>query len=189
MIDLRCREIEGQIAASSSDYDREKLQERLAKLVGGIAIIRVGANTEVEMKEKRDRVEDALHATRAAVEEGILPGGGTALAKAVKVLDKVKAVDEAEQGGIEIIRKACLAPISQIAANSGLEGPVVAERVMGLKGAEGLNAYTGEYCDLVKAGVIDPRKVVRIALEKASSIAGMLLTTECSISEAPAETE
>lgn len=187
LIDLRCREIEGQIKASTSDYDREKLQERLAKLVGGIAIIRVGANTEVEMKEKRDRVEDALHATRAAVEEGILPGGGTALAKATKVLDDVKAVDEAEQSGIEIIRKACLAPISQIAANAGLEGAVVAERVMNMKGDEGLNAYTGEYCDLVKAGVIDPRKVVRIALEKASSIAGMLLTTECSISEAPAE--
>lgn len=189
LIDLRCREIEGQINAASSDYDREKLQERLAKLVGGIAIIRVGANTEVEMKERRDRVEDALHATRAAVEEGILPGGGTALLKASVVLDELKAANEDELSGIEIIRTACMAPIRQIAENCGIEGAVVAEKVKGMKGAEGYNARTGEYCDLIKAGVIDPRKVVRIALEKASSISGMMLTTECTISEAPAEDE
>ncbi len=187
MIKRRCGEIEGQASAASSDYDREKLQERLAKLMGGIAVIKIGAATEVEMKEKRDRVEDALHATRAAVVEGIVPGGGTALVRASKAIDGVKAVDDDELAGIRIIRKAIEAPLAQIACNAGMEGAVVVEHVREMKDAKGLNAATGEYEDLLKAGVIDPKKVVRSALQNAASVSGLLLTTECAVAEAVEE--
>ncbi|WP_147818719.1 chaperonin GroEL [Salidesulfovibrio onnuriiensis] len=186
-IKRRCNEIEGQMKSSSSDYDREKLQERLAKLMGGIAVIKVGAVTEVEMKEKRDRVEDALHATRAAVVEGIVPGGGTALVRAAKAMDKLKAVDDDELAGIQVVRKAVDAPLRQIACNAGMEGAVVVEHVREMKGSNGLNAATGEYEDLIKAGVIDPKKVVRTALQNAASVSGLLLTTECAVAEAVEE--
>ncbi|MBU4192116.1 MAG: chaperonin GroEL, partial [Proteobacteria bacterium] len=181
----RCDEISSLVRSSTSDYDREKLQERLAKLVGGVAVIKVGAPTEIEMKERKDRVEDALNATRAAVDEGIVPGGGTALIRAGKVLAKLKVEDDTEMAGIRIIARAVEEPLKQIANNCGLEGSVVVEKVKGLKGSMGFNAATGEYVDLVKEGVIDPKKVTRIALQNAASVSGMLLTTECAISEAP----
>jgi len=182
-IKSRCEEIANMAAASSSDYDREKLQERLAKMVGGIAVVKVGAPTEIEMKERKDRVEDALNATRAAVDEGIVPGGGTALVRAGVGLAKLKGADDTEQAGIEIIARAIEEPLKQIANNCGLEGTVVVEKVKNLKGNNGFNAATGEYVDLVKAGVIDPKKVTRIALQNAASVSSMLLTTECAISE------
>jgi chaperonin GroEL len=185
-IEGRCSEIRAQIDDTSSDYDREKLQERLAKLVGGVAVVKVGAATETEMKEKKARVEDALHATRAAVEEGIVPGGGVALIRAQKALDKLEL--EGDQGaGVEIVRKAIEAPLRFIAENAGVEGSIVVDKVKGLKGSNGFNARTETYEDLLKAGVIDPTKVVRTALQNAASVSGLLLTTEAVIAEKPEE--
>ncbi|NDC37444.1 MAG: chaperonin GroEL [Proteobacteria bacterium] len=186
-IKARVQQIRNQIEETSSDYDREKLQERLAKLVGGVAVIHVGAATEVEMKEKKARVEDALHATRAAVEEGIVPGGGVALLRAIEKLDKLKGVTEDQSWGVKIVRQALEAPLRTISANAGAEPAVVVNRVRAEKGAFGYNAATGEYEDLMKAGVIDPVKVVRTALQNAASIAGLMLTTEAVISEKPKE--
>jgi chaperonin GroEL len=185
-IKARIAQIKKQIDDTTSDYDREKLQERLAKLAGGVAVINVGAATETEMKEKKARVEDALHATRAAVEEGIVPGGGVAMLRAIGALDAMKA-DEEEMVGIRIVRKALEEPIRQIAQNSGVEGSIVVNRVAAEKGAFGYNALTDVYEDLFKAGVIDPTKVTRTALENAASIAGLLLTTEAVICEKPEE--
>ncbi|MCC6816222.1 MAG: chaperonin GroEL [Saprospiraceae bacterium] len=186
-IDARINQIKQQIDQTTSDYDKEKLQERLAKLAGGVAVLYVGAPTEVEMKEKKDRVDDALHATRAAVEEGIVVGGGVALIRATQSLDKLKSNNEDEKLGIEIVRKALEAPLRVIAENSGDEPSVVLMQVSNKKGAYGYNARTGEYEDLKKAGVIDPTKVTRIALENAGSISGMVLMTECVINEKPKE--
>ena len=184
-IKARVKQIRAQVEESTSDYDREKLQERLAKLVGGVAVVHVGAATEVEMKEKKDRVEDALNATRAAVEEGIVPGGGTALIRVSKVLDSIKPADDDELAGVNIIRNAIEAPLRQIAHNAGFEGSIVVEKVRQGKDGFGFNAATGEYEDLIKAGVIDPKKVARIALQNAASVASLLLTTECAIAEKP----
>ena len=184
-IKARVKQIRAQVEESTSDYDREKLQERLAKLVGGVAVVHVGAATEVEMKEKKDRVEDALNATRAAVEEGIVPGGGTALIRVSKVLDSIKPADDDELAGVNIIRSAIEAPLRQIAHNAGFEGSIVVEKVRQGKDGFGFNAATGEYEDLIKAGVIDPKKVTRTALLNAASVASLLLTTECAISEKP----
>lgn len=182
-INARISEIKAQIDKTTSDYDREKLQERLAKLAGGVAVLYIGAATEVEMKEKKDRVDDALHATRAAVEEGIVPGGGVALIRASKALDKLKGSNEDEQTGISIIARSIEEPLRQIIANAGGEGAVVVNKVREGKDDFGYNARTEVYENLIAAGVIDPTKVVRVALENASSIAGMLLTTECVISD------
>ena len=180
----RISQIKREIESSTSDYDREKLQERLAKLSGGVAQINVGAATEVEMKEKKARVEDALHATRAAVEEGIVPGGGVALLRCCRALDNVKVTGD-EEIGVGILRRAIEAPVRQIAQNAGVDGAIVCERVKNSSGNEGYNALTNDYGDLVKAGVIDPAKVTRTALENASSIAALLLTTEAIVSEIP----
>jgi len=182
----RIKTIRKQIDDTSSDYDREKLQERLAKLAGGVAVINVGAATETEMKEKKARVEDALHATRAAVEEGIVPGGGVALLRTLGALDKIDA-DQEEMVGVNIIRKALEEPIRQIAFNAGVEGSIVVNKVMAEKGAFGFNAQTQQYEDLLAAGVLDPTKVTRSALENAASIAGLLLTTEAVITDKPEE--
>ncbi len=184
-IKARVKQIRAQIEETTSDYDREKLQERLAKLVGGVAVIHVGAATETEMKEKKDRVEDALNATRAAVEEGIVPGGGTALVRVAKVLDDIKPADDDETAGVNIIRRAIEEPLRQIASNAGFEGSIVVERVREGKDGFGFNAATGEYEDLIGVGVIDPKKVTRIALQNAASVASLLLTTECAIAEKP----
>jgi chaperonin GroEL len=178
----RVKQIRAQIEESTSDYDREKLQERLAKLIGGVAVINVGAATEIEMKEKKARVEDALHATRAAVEEGIVPGGGVALVRCIPALDKIKAKEEALQG-VNIIRRALEEPLRQIAGNAGFEGSVVVEKVKNEGGNTGFNADTGKYEDLMAAGVIDPAKVTRFALQHAASVSSLLLTTECMIAE------
>jgi len=186
-IDGRIKQIKQQIDNTTSDYDREKLQERLAKLAGGVAVLHVGAPTEVEMKEKKDRVDDALHATRAAVEEGIVVGGGVALVRAIASLDKVKGANADEDTGVAIVRTALESPLRIIAENAGVEGSVVLLKVKEGKGAFGYNAYSEEYQDLKKAGVIDPTKVTRIALENAASIAGMILTTECVINDKPEE--
>ena len=183
-IKARINEIKVQIEKTSSDYDREKLQERLAKLSGGVAVINVGAATEVEMKEKKARVEDALHATRAAVEEGIIPGGGVALLRSVSALDKIK-VDEEEAVGVDIMRRALDAPIRQICENAGVEPSIVAQAVREGKGDYGYDARTDEYVNMFKAGIIDPTKVARVAVENASSIAGMILTTEAAVTEIP----
>ena len=185
----RVKTIRTQIEDTTSDYDREKLQERLAKLVGGVAVIKVGAATETEMKEKKARVEDAMHATRAAVEEGIVPGGGVALVRAGKVLDGLKVDDADEQVGVNIVRRALEEPLRQIAGNAGKEGAVIVEKVAAAKGAEGFNAATEKFEDLVAAGVIDPAKVTRTALQNAASIAGLMLTTEAMIADAPDEKE
>ncbi|MCP5041074.1 MAG: chaperonin GroEL [bacterium] len=185
-IEGRCQEIRAQIEETSSDYDREKLSERLAKLVGGVAVVKVGAATESEMKEKKARVEDALHATRAAVEEGIVPGGGVALIRAQKDLDKLELEGE-QANGVEIVRRAIEAPLRFIAENAGTEGSIVVDKVKGLKGANGFNARTEEYEDLIKAGVIDPTKVVRTSLQNAASVSGLLLTTEAMVAELPEE--
>ncbi|RMG77439.1 MAG: chaperonin GroEL [Bacteroidetes bacterium] len=185
MIQARIKQIKQQIEASTSDYDREKLQERLAKLAGGVAVLYVGAATEVEMKEKKDRVDDALHATRAAVEEGIVPGGGVALVRAISALRSTKSANEDEAAGINIVRRALEEPLRVIANNAGVEGSVVLQRVKNSKGAMGYNARTDKFEDLKKAGVIDPTKVTRIALENAGSIAGMVLMTECVINDKP----
>ncbi|MBW2065152.1 MAG: chaperonin GroEL [Deltaproteobacteria bacterium] len=180
----RVKQIRAQIEETTSDYDREKLQERLAKLIGGVAVINVGAATETEMKEKKDRVEDALNATRAAVEEGIVPGGGVAFVRVMKALDKLKLEGD-EQLGLNIIRRALEEPVRQIANNAGFEGSVVVQQVIAGKGNYGFNAETGEYEDLVGAGVIDPTKVTRFALQNAASVAGLLLTTEAMVAEKP----
>ncbi|MFC4352735.1 chaperonin GroEL [Fodinicurvata halophila] len=185
-IEARVNQIKGQIEETSSDYDREKLQERLAKLAGGVAVIRVGGSTETEVKEKKDRVDDALHATRAAVEEGILPGGGVALLHSIAALDKVKPINNDQKVGVDIIRRALQAPVRQIAQNAGLDGAVVAGKLAEHKDYNwGFDAYTGEYTDMVKAGIIDPTKVVRTALQDAASIAGLLITTEAMVAEKP----
>ncbi len=184
-ISARISQIKQQIETTTSDYDREKMQERLAKLAGGVAVLYVGAATEVEMKEKKDRVDDALHATRAAVEEGIVVGGGVALVRAIASLDKLKPENEDQQIGVNIVRKALEAPLRIIAENAGVEGSVVLMNVQKAKGSKGFNARTEEYEDLKKAGVIDPTKVTRIALENAASIASMVLTTECVVNDKP----
>ena len=184
-IEARINQIKQQIEATTSDYDREKLQERLAKLSGGVAVLYVGAATEVEMKEKKDRVDDALHATRAAVEEGIVAGGGVALVRAIAALENMKGKNEDETIGIQIVRKALEAPLRIIADNAGVEGSVIFQRVKEGEGSFGYNARTDVFEDLKQAGVIDPTKVTRIALENAASISGMLLTTECVINDKP----
>jgi chaperonin GroEL len=181
-ISARVNQIKTQIETTTSDYDKEKLQERLAKLAGGVAVLYVGAATEVEMKEKKDRVDDALAATRAAVEEGIVPGGGVSIVRASQSLDKLKAENDDEQTGINIIYRAVEEPLRQIVENAGLEGSVIVAKVKDGKADFGFNAKTETFESLYKAGVIDPAKVVRVALENASSVAGMLLTTECVIS-------
>jgi chaperonin GroEL len=182
----RVAQIKQQIEETTSDYDREKLQERLAKLAGGVAVIRVGGSTEVEVKERKDRVDDALNATRAAVEEGIVPGGGVALLKASKVLDGLKGDNADQNAGVNIVRRALQAPIRQISENSGVEGSIVVGKVLESAKAEfGFNAQTEEYGDLVEMGVIDPAKVVRSALASAGSVAGIMITTEAAIADAP----
>ncbi len=182
----RVKQIRVQIEDTTSDYDREKLQERLAKLIGGVAVINVGAATEIELKEKKDRVEDALNATRAAVEEGIVPGGGVAFMRALKRLEKEKLGGD-EQHGVDIVKRALEEPIRQIANNSGFEGSVVVQRVKEAEGSNGFNAETGQYEDLMKAGIIDATKVMRLAIQNASSVAGLLLTTEAMVAEKPKE--
>jgi len=180
----RVNQIRKQIEETTSDYDREKLQERLAKLAGGVAVINVGAATETEMKEKKARVEDALHATRAAVEEGIVPGGGVALIRCLGALENVKLEGD-EQIGVEIVKRSVEYPARALANNAGVEGSVVVQEVKKRKGNDGYNVATGDYEDLVKAGVVDPKKVTRSALQNAASIAGLLLTTECLVTEIP----
>ncbi|HET8572242.1 MAG TPA: chaperonin GroEL [Edaphocola sp.] len=181
----RVNQIKAQVETTTSDYDREKLQERLAKLSGGVAVLYVGATTEVEMKEKKDRVDDALHATRAAVEEGIVPGGGTAFIRAIKSLDKITDLNDDELTGVNIVRKALEAPLREIVANAGIEGSIIVQKVKEGKADFGFNARTEQFENLLSSGVIDPTKVSRIALENAASIAGMLLTTECVIADKP----
>src|SRR5215831_14225855 len=189
-IEGRVNEIRKQVEETTSDYDREKLQERLAKLVGGVAVIKVGAATETEMKEKKARVEDALHATRAAVEEGIVPGGGVALLRGQKTLEELEGkLEEEQRAGLNIVRRAIEEPLRMIAQNAGIDGSIVLEKVKGGKGAFGFNAATEEYEDLVKAGVIDPTKVVRSALQNASSVASLLLQTQAMVAEIPKEKE
>ena len=187
-IEGRVSQIRSQIEKTTSDYDREKLQERLAKLAGGVAVIYVGAASEVEMKEKKDRFDDALHATRAALEEGIIPGGGVAFIRAISALDNLKGENEDEQTGIQIVRRALEEPLRQIVANAGMEGSVVVNKVKELEGDNGFNARTEVYEDLHASGVIDPTKVARVAIENAASIASMILTTECVLSEIKEET-
>jgi chaperonin GroEL len=182
-VNARINQIKAQIENTSSDYDKEKLQERLAKLSGGVAVLYIGAPTEVEMKEKKDRVDDALHATRAAVEEGIVAGGGVALIRAIKSLDGLKGLNEDENAGIQIVRQSLEAPLRVISENAGVEGSVVVMKVKNGKDAYGFNARKEVYEDLKAAGVIDPTKVTRVALQNAASIAGMVLTTECVIND------
>src|SRR6201995_2724418 len=184
-ITARVNQIKAQVEVTTSDYDKEKLQERLAKLSGGVAVLNVVAATEVEMKEKKDRVDDALHATRAAVEEGIVPGGGTAFIRAVEALDKLTNDNEDEMTGINIVKRALEEPLRQIVANAGIEGSIVVQKIKEGKGDFGFNARTEKYEKLFSAGIIDPTKVARVALENAASIAGMLLTTECVIADKP----
>jgi chaperonin GroEL len=185
-IDARVKQIKAQIEETTSDYDREKLQERLAKLAGGVAVIKVGGATEIEVKERKDRVDDALHATRAAVEEGIVPGGGVALLRALKSLDGVNAANEDQKVGINIVRRAIQAPARQIAHNAGDDGSVIVGKILENPAyAWGYDAQTGEYGDLVAKGIIDPTKVVRTALQDAASVASLLITTEAMIAEKP----
>jgi chaperonin GroEL len=181
----RVAQIRRQIEETTSDYDREKLQERLAKLAGGVAVINVGAATETEMKEKKARVEDALHATRAAVEEGIVAGGGVAFIRAQKALENMRGLDADEKVGVQIVRRAVEEPMRQLADNAGAEGALIVEEVKKRKGNEGYDVAKGEYTDLVKAGIVDPTKVTRSALQNAASIAGLLLTTEALVTEIP----
>ena len=188
-ITARVNQIKAQIETTTSDYDKEKLQERLAKLSGGVAVLYIGAATELEMKEKKDRVDDALHATRAAVEEGIVPGGGVAYIRAIESLEKLKGINEDETTGVQIVKRAVEEPLRQIVINCGLEGSIVVQKVKEGKGDYGFNARTEVYEPLYKAGVIDPTKVTRIALEHAASIAGMLLTTECVVADKPKKEE
>jgi chaperonin GroEL len=182
-ITSRVNQIKAQIENTTSDYDKEKLQERLAKLSGGVAVLYVGAATETEMKEKKDRVDDALHATRAAVEEGIVPGGGVAYIRAIASLEKLKGLNEDENTGIAIVKRAIEEPLRQICTNCGIEGSIVVQKVKEGKDDFGFNARTEKYENLLKAGVIDPTKVSRIALENAASVAAMLLTTDCVLAE------
>jgi chaperonin GroEL len=185
-IEGRCGQIRAQIEETSSDYDKEKLQERLAKLAGGVAVIRVGGATEVEVKERKDRVEDAMNATRAAVEEGVVPGGGTALLYATRALKNLQPANDDQRVGVEIVRRAILWPAKQIAENAGADGAVVAGKLLESKEVNwGYDAQSGKYCDLVKAGIIDPAKVVRTALQDAASVAGLLITTEAMVAEKP----
>ncbi|MSP47701.1 MAG: chaperonin GroEL [Alphaproteobacteria bacterium] len=185
-IEARCTQIRAQIDETTSDYDREKLQERLAKLAGGVAVIRVGGATEIEVKERKDRVDDAMHATRAAVEEGIVPGGGVALLYAIKALSKVTPANDDQRVGVEIVRKAIQVPARQIAENAGTDGSIVVGKLLESKDFNfGFDAQTGEYGDLVKRGIIDPTKVVRVALQNAASVAGLLITTEAMVAEKP----
>ena len=185
-IEARVKQIRVQIEEATSDYDREKLQERVAKLAGGVAVIRVGAATEVEMKEKKARVEDALHATRAAVEEGIVAGGGVALLRA-RASVAVKGLNADQEAGIKIVMRAVEEPLRQIVANCGEEASVVVSKVLEGKGSHGYNAASGEYGDMLAMGVVDPTKVTRTALQNAASIASLMLTTDCMVAEAPAE--
>jgi chaperonin GroEL len=185
-VQARIKQIRTQVEETTSDYDREKLQERLAKLVGGVALIKVGAATETELKEKKARVEDAMHATKAAVEEGIVPGGGVALLRTKKVLDKL-TFDDDKQIGVDIIKRSLEEPLRQIADNAGYEGSIVVEKVKDMEQDKGFNAVTEKYEDMIKSGVLDPTKVVRIALQNAASIAGLLLTTEGLVSDIPEE--
>jgi chaperonin GroEL len=186
-IEGRIRQIKAQIEETTSEYDREKLQERLAKLAGGVAVIRVGAATEADMKNKKALVEDALHATRAAVEEGIVPGGGVTYIRAMKALDTLEIADEEERAGVNIVRRALEEPLREIANNAGWDGSIVVEKVKEGKGAYGFDAARLEYSDLIEAGILDPTKVVRFALQNASSVAGLLLTTEALVAEKPKE--
>ena len=188
-IEARVKQIRAQVEETTSDYDKEKLQERLAKLVGGVAVINVGAATESEMKEKKARVEDALHATRAAVEEGIVAGGGVAYIRAAKVLDGVKLADSDQMAGVEIVRKALYEPAKQIAINAGQDGGVVVDKIKSGKGNFGYNASTEVFEDLMTAGILDPTKVTRVALQNAASVAGLMITTECAIVDKPEEKE
>src|SRR5229473_2205540 len=188
-IEGRIKQIRAQIDETTSDYDREKLQERLAKLVGGVAVIRVGAATEIEMKEKKARVEDALHATRAAVEEGVVPGGGVALIRALSSLDKLEGANEDQQVGIRILFRSIEEPLRQIVENAGEDPAVILNRVKEGKGSFGYNAASGEFGDMLEAGILDPTKVTRLALQNAASVAGLLLTTEVMVAEAPKEEE
>jgi chaperonin GroEL len=183
-IEARVKQIRAQIEETTSDYDREKLQERLAKIIGGVAVINVGAATETEMKEKKARVEDALNATRAAVEEGIVPGGGVAYLRCVPALDKLKLGGD-KQIGVDLVKRALEEPIRQIANNAGQEGSVVTEKVRNEKGAFGFDAAQDEYTDMIKAGIIDPTKVVRLALQNAASVASLMITTEALVADKP----
>lgn len=183
-IQARVKQIRAELEESTSDYDKEKLQERLAKIVGGVAVIKVGAATEIEMKERKARVDDALHATRAAVEEGVIPGGGIAFLRSAAVLGKAKFADE-EMQGLNIVKRALEEPLRQIAANAGFEGAIVVEKAKEKKGAYGFDAEAGQYCDLIEAGIIDPTKVARFALQNAASVASIMLTTEAMVSEKP----
>jgi chaperonin GroEL len=185
-IEARVAAIRQQIENTTSDYDREKLQERLAKLAGGVAVIKVGGATEIEVKERKDRVDDALHATRAAVEEGIVPGGGSALLYATKAIEGLKGANDDQTRGIDIVRKALYSPVRQIAQNAGHDGAVISGKLLeGNDPSQGFNAQTDQYEDLVKSGVIDPTKVVRTALQDAASVAALLITTEAAVSEIP----
>ncbi|MBA7548798.1 60 kDa chaperonin [subsurface metagenome] len=187
-IDSRVKQMKTQIDATTSDYDKEKLQERLAKLAGGVAVLYVGAASEVEMKEKKDRVEDALSSTRAAVEEGIIPGGGVAYIRAITSLENLKCKNDDQETGVQIVKRALEEPLRQIVENAGLDGSVVVQKIKENKDDFGYNANEDKYDNLLKAGVIDPTKVARIALENAASIAGMFITTECVVAELPEET-
>ena len=185
-IQARCEQIRAQVEETSSDYDREKLQERLAKLAGGVAVIHVGGATEVEVKERKDRVEDAMNSTRAAVEEGVVAGGGVALLRAIKSLDKVTPGNDDQRVGINIVRKALQTPARQIAENAGEDGAVIAGKILENKEPNwGFDAQNGKYCDMVKSGIIDPAKVVRAALQDAASVAGLLITTEAMVADKP----
>ncbi|NQW00189.1 MAG: chaperonin GroEL, partial [Rhodospirillales bacterium] len=185
-ITARCSQIRQQVEETTSDYDREKLQERLAKLAGGVAVISVGGASEIEVKERKDRVDDALHATRAAVQEGVVPGGGSALLAATKALAKVEFANDDQRVGVDIVRRALQAPIRQIAENAGEDGAVVANKVLASKDKGfGFNAQTGKYVDMIKEGIIDPTKVVRTALQDAASVAGLLITTEAMVADIP----
>jgi chaperonin GroEL len=185
-IQARCTQIRQQVEETSSDYDREKLQERLAKLAGGVAVIKVGGATEIEVKERKDRVDDALHSTRAAVEEGIVPGGGTALLYAVRALKKTVGENDDQNKGIDIVRRSLQSPLRQIAENAGFDGAVVAGKLSEQNDTKrGFDAQTETYVDMVKAGIIDPTKVVRTALQDAASVAGLLVTTEAMVAEVP----
>ncbi len=185
-IEARCGQIRAQAEETSSDYDKEKLQERLAKLAGGVAVIRVGGATEIEVKDRKDRVEDAMNATRAAVEEGVVLGGGVALLNAIKSLKKVEPDNDDQKVGVDIVRRALQAPVRQIAENAGTEGSVVVGKLLETKSANiGYDAQNNKYTDMFKAGIIDPTKVVRIALQDAASVAGLLITTEAMVAEKP----
>jgi chaperonin GroEL len=188
-IEARIKAIRAQIEEATSDYDKEKLQERVAKLAGGVAVIKVGAATEIEMKEKKARVEDALHATRAAVEEGVVPGGGVALIRALQGIEKLKGDNEDQDAGIRIAKRAMEAPLREIVANAGAEPSVVLNKVVAEKGNHGYNAATGEFGDMIKMGILDPTKVTRSALQNAASIAGLMLTTEAMVAELPKKDE